>query len=113
MRRAILGVLAGAGLMAVALAVSGQRDEVLAQRAAVGTTVGGDLIAVPTPLGDKGQLLTVIDPRQQVVGVYVVDLSSGKISLRCVRNIHWDLLLTDFNGERPSPQEIRLQLDQR
>ncbi|MGA2064622.1 MAG: hypothetical protein ABSG86_06625 [Thermoguttaceae bacterium] len=113
MRRAILGVLAGAGLMAVALAVSGQRDEVLAQRAVNPVAGCGDLIAIPTPLGDKGQLLTVIDPRQQVVSVYQVDLPSGKISLRSVRNIHWDLMMTDFNGERPLPQEIRLQLDQR
>jgi hypothetical protein len=112
MRRAILGVLAGVGLTAVALALSGQRGEALAQRV-VPPTAGGELIAVPTPLGDKGQLLTVIDPRQQVIGVYAIDGPTGKISLRSVRNIHYDLSMIDFNGQRPLPQEIRAQLDQR
>lgn len=115
MRRAILGAFVGAGLVAVAIGLFDQRSEVLAQRAMPSPALSGSeqLIAVPTPMGDKGQMLTVIDPRQQTIGVYTVDLPSGKITLRSVRNIRWDLQLTDFNGDNPLPREIRLQLEQR
>jgi hypothetical protein len=113
MQRAILGVIVGAGLATVAVALFGQRDEALAQRVAVSPAGSDGLIAMPIPSGDKGQLLAVIDPRLQTIGVYAVELPSGKISLRSVRNIHWDLQMSDFNGENPLPREIRLQLDQR
>ncbi|MGD0899629.1 MAG: hypothetical protein ABR915_17500 [Thermoguttaceae bacterium] len=113
MQRAILGLLAGAGLMAVAVTLASQAGDAPAQRAAYPPVGTGDLIAVPTPLGDKGQLLTVIDPRQQTIAVYAIEVPGGKISLRSVRNIRWDLQMTDFNGETPLPREIRLQLDQR
>jgi hypothetical protein len=65
------------------------------------------------PLGDKAQILTVVDPRQRTVAVYHIDLGSGKITLRSARNIHWDLQMTEFNSDNPSPREIRLQLEQR
>jgi hypothetical protein len=64
-------------------------------------------------MGDKGQMLTVIDPRQQAIGVYHIDLVTGKIALRSIRSIRWDLQMTDFNGENPLPREVRLQLEQR
>jgi hypothetical protein len=114
MKRAVLVVLAGAGLVAVAVGLFGQRGEVLAQRIAAypQPTAGGELIVVPTPLGEKGQLLTVIDPRQQTIGVYAID-ATGKVGLRSVRAIRWDLQMTDFNGDNPLPREVRLQLEQR
>ena len=74
---------------------------------------GGELIAVPSSMSDKGQLLTVLDPRQQTMGVYWIEASTGKITLRSVRNIRYDLLMTDFNGDNPLPREIRMQLEQR
>jgi hypothetical protein len=116
MKRAALGALVGASLVAVAIGLFGQRGEVFAQRMATSPNPmagSGDLIAVPSPLGEKGQLLTVIDPRQQTIGVYSIDLATGKISLRSVRAIRWDLQMTDFNGDNPLPREVRLQLDQR
>ena len=115
MKRAILGTLLGAGLVAAAVGVIDQRSEVFAQRAAPyqPPVSGNELIALPMPAGDKGQLLTVLDPRQQTIGVYRVDPSSGKIALLSVRNIRWDLQMTEFNGVNPLPREIRLQLEQR
>jgi len=70
---------------------------------------------VPTPLGDKGQLLTVIDPRQQVMGVYHIELASGKITLRSARNLRWDLSpqMTYLNNDPPLPQEIRALSEQK
>jgi hypothetical protein len=122
MKRAILGLLVGAGVLTLAVCLVDHRGEVMAQH--VGSysqpssqtaqpICGGELIAVPSPVGDKGQMLTVLDPRQQTMGVYWIEAGTGKITLRSVRNIRYDLQLTDFNGENPLPREIRLQLEQR
>jgi hypothetical protein len=127
MKRAILGLLVGACVVAVAVGFLDRRQEVMAQHPFTqtaysqaapqpGTPVygsGGELIAVPSPMGDKGQLLTVIDPRQQTMGVYWIEAGTGKITLRSVRNIRFDLMMMDFNGDNPLPREIRAQLEQR
>jgi hypothetical protein len=125
MNRAILGLLVGAGVAALAVCLLDRHGEAAAQHPYLQTAYpqagpqpvnainGGDLIAVPAPMGEKGQLLTVLDPRQQVMSVYWIEAGTGKITLRSVRNIHYDLMMTDFNGDNPLPKEIRAQLDQR
>jgi multidrug resistance efflux pump len=131
MKRAILGLLVGACVVALAVGVLDRRQEVMAQhpftQAAYsqmssqqapqpGPNVygsGSELIAVPSPMGDKGQLLTVIDPRQQTMGVYAIEAATGKITLRSVRNIRFDVMMMDFNGDNPLPREIRSQLEQK
>ena len=119
MKRAILGLLAVAGVVILAVCLLDRRGEVMAQHAAPNAQPspqpisGGELIAVPSPVGDKGQMLTVIDPRQQTMGVYWIEAATGKITLRSVRNIRFDLMMTDFNGDNPLPREVRLQLEQR
>ncbi len=119
MKRAILGLLAGAGVVALAVCLLDHRGEVMAQHVvpypqpSPQPVCGGELIAVPSPVGEKGQMLTVLDPRQQTMGVYWIEAGTGKITLRSVRNIHFDLMMTDFNGDAPLPREIRLQLEQR
>jgi hypothetical protein len=112
MKRAVLGALLGVILVGAIGSVV-ERGEVLAQRAAPLPTAGGELIALPMPAGDKAQVLAIVDTRQQTLGVYSIDLVSGRISLRSVRNIRWDLQMTDFNSDNPLPKEIRLQLEQR
>jgi hypothetical protein len=72
----------------------------------------GELIAFDAKVGDKIQQLTVIDPKQKSVSVYHIELETGKIALRSVRNIHWDLNIEEYNAARPLPREIRLQLQQ-
>jgi hypothetical protein len=118
MKRAVLGILLGVGLVTAAVAVAEQRGEVYAQRTAPvapapGAAAGSELIVVPTSLGEKGQMLTVVDPRQRVLSVYHIDLGSGKIALKSVRNIQWDLQMAYLNNENPLPQEIRSLLEQR
>ena len=68
---------------------------------------GDQLITLSLDLGQSGQQVTLIDTRQRVMGVYHIDRTSGEISLKCVRNTHWDLLMDEFNGASPSPREIR------
>ena len=127
MKRAILGLLVGAGVVALAIGILDRRQEAAAQHpftqtayspaapqpAAPAYGSGGELIAVPSPMGDKGQLLTVIDPRQQTMGVYWIEAGTGKITLRSVRNFRYDMMMMDFNGDNPLPREIRSQLEQR
>ena len=119
MKRAVLGTLAGVGLLMVAVAVAQQHDESFAQRttlpatmpAATASAVAGSELIV-APMGDKG-LLTVIDPRQRAIAVYRIDSVTGRIALKSVRNIQWDLQIMDFNNENPVPQQIRSSLEQK
>jgi hypothetical protein len=74
---------------------------------------GSELIVVPTDLGDSVQMLTVVDPRQQVLGVYHINTTTGKITLRSVRNIHWDLQIDHLNTDEPLPQQIRSMWEQK
>jgi hypothetical protein len=112
MRRVILGLLVGTGVLALVVGLWDRHQEVMAQHVAPAAQTcplpitGGELIAVPSPMGEKGQMLTVM-------GVYWIEAATGKITLRSVRNIRFDLMMTDFNGENPLPREIRLQLEQR
>ncbi len=112
MKTAVLGVLIGVGLvMAAAGATPGGREETLRRPAPFPQArADGDLIALSTVVGDKYQQMVVVDPKSRVMSVYHVDLASGAIHLRCVRNIHWDLQMMDFNGSAPSPQEIQAQI---
>lgn len=118
MRRTVLGTLLIAGLLTAAAALAQQRGDLFAQRPvsaapAPAAAIGAELIVVPTALGEKGQILTVVDPRQRVLSVYHIDLATGKIALKSVRNIQWDLQMTYLNNETPLPQEIRSLLEQR
>lgn len=72
-------------------------------------TQQGGLIAISHP-SQVGQQLTLVDPRLQVICVYQVDSSSGQITLKSVRNVHWDMMMDEFNGMSPSPKEIRATL---
>ncbi len=74
---------------------------------------GKEMLAFSEVVDKKYQQVTVIDPKQQVISVYHIDLVTGTITLRSVRNIHWDLQMTDFNGSRPLPKEIQALSEQR
>jgi len=115
MKRAVLGVLAVAGLVIMAVGAVGHRGEVFAQRTAPdrGTATGGELIALPGPVSAQGQFLVVVDSRQRSMSVYHIDKTTGKIALRSVRNIHWDMQMSYFDNEGLLPQEIRSLLEQR
>jgi hypothetical protein len=118
MKRAILGTLVGIGLVMAAAAMAEPRGEFVPQRgmqatSAPSATAGTELIVTPTTLGDKVQMLTVVDPRQRVLCVYHIDMATGKIALKSVRNIQWDLQINDFNNQDPLPQQIQSQLERK
>lgn len=114
MRMTVWGVGVGAVLLVALVAVLGPRSEALAQRP--GVLPGGPadgLQAFTVPVNDKKQMLIVVDPKQHVVSTYHVDTQSGEIALKGVRNIHWDLQMSEFNGVNPLPREIRALLEPR
>ncbi len=112
MKAAIVGLLVGVSLLvAGALAVGAPG---FSQGQAVTTPAhGSDLIALATPVGDARQQLTVIDPKARVVSVYHIELATGEITLKSVRNINFDLQMTEFNGVSPLPREIRSLIESR
>ncbi|MEW4564194.1 hypothetical protein AB1K70_16770 [Bremerella sp. JC770] len=61
---------------------------------------------------DGGQMMIMVDPDTRVMAVYHVDGITGKVSLKSVRNLQWDLLIEEFNGGEPSPREIRSLINQ-
>jgi len=115
MRVAQLGCLAIAVLSAVVLVVLPEGRAAVGQQLAPNRTAVSDpgLIALSETVQQRYQQLTIIDPRREVVSVYHVDLASGVIALRSVRNIHWDLQMSDYNGQKPLPREIQALMEQR
>lgn len=53
----------------------------------------------------------VYDPRQQVLGVYHVDRTTGEIELKSIRQIQWDLQMLHYQGKKPLPEEIKNDLE--
>lgn len=111
MRMAVVGVLVVAGLTSAAVAVKPDGSGVLGERmesCRLGAS-DGRFVAFST-VRDKYEHLTVIDPVRCAILVYHVELASGVVELRSVRNIEPDLQLDDYNGKSPLPAEIRSQL---
>jgi len=111
MRTAVIGGSFVASLLLI-MAVVGMLPSVgFAQRPAPATT-GGELITL-TAQSDNRQQVTVIDTSKRVMSVYQIDMNDGKITLRSVRNLFWDLQMSEFNGTSPLPREIRALLEQK
>lgn len=113
MRTAVLGCLVGVALAVTALAVMPGRTPVFAQPGGSLSSPGGDLLTLSTTLEGKHQQVVVIDPKQRVMSVYHVELSSGEIALKSVRQFQWDLMLSEFNGVKPLPEEMRRLIEGR
>lgn len=53
------------------------------------------------------QQLSVIDSQAKSLAVYHIEPTTGKILLRSVRSLQWDLQMEHFNGQTPLPSELR------
>jgi hypothetical protein len=103
------------GLGAVLALASVGLSEAPAQRQASHerTATSAELMALAFDAGDGRQQITVVDTRQRVLAVYHVDRATGGLALKSVRNIQHDLLIEDFNSEKPTPREVRALIQQR
>ncbi len=112
MRNLLLGALFGAGLVATAAFGWNTVGVAHAQRPVVGQPASGQLITFQAPVDEHRQQLTVLDPQLRVACVYHIDRDTGELTLKSVRNIHWDLQMTEFNSTSPRPREIQAMLQQ-
>lgn len=53
------------------------------------------------------QQIVVVDSQNRSMAIYHIDPSLGKLVLRSVRNLTWDLSMEQFNGQAPLPSELR------
>lgn len=60
-----------------------------------------------TMLPSGVQQLSVIDSQSKSLAVYHIESTTGKILLKSVRNLQWDLQMEHFNGQAPLPGELR------
>ena len=113
MRIAVLGASVVASLVSALLMAALAPNVGFAQRTAPShVNSGGGVIALATAAGEHQQV-TIIDPDTRALSVYHINLVTGGVELKSVRNIHWDLQMTEFNGTSPLPREIRSLLEQK
>jgi len=121
MKTAVIGASIAACLVVAVLGGFANSREARAQRPAPrdrGANAGHDtganaeLIAFSATVGDDGQQITIIDPRERVMSVYWVD-REGKLALKSVRKFLWDLQMVDFNGVSPQSREVRSLVEPR
>jgi hypothetical protein len=78
-----------------------------------GPSLGGPLIALTTLSPEGQQAVVLVDTQTRRLGSYHIDTKSGQVSLRCVRDIRWDLQMDEFNGTEPSPEQNKALLRSR
>ncbi len=115
MRGTVLGIVLVAGLVVVALGAMPALSQVGPQGPAPGNTAAADdqMIVASTVVDGQYQQLVVLSPKNMSFAVYHVELSTGSVELRNVRNITWDLQMTHYNGKNPLPSEIQSILEHR
>lgn len=122
MRAAVIGLVVGFLVSGMWWAGMPARPEAYAQRpqppagsggGGVRSVAASDLLALSMELSDGRQQVVLVDARSRALGVYHIDRGTGQISLKSVRSVQGDLMMDDFNGGNPAPQEIRSLLDSR
>lgn len=108
---AAVGVLLGAGLLFWAGGWCSGQQPAFAQLPAKQPSSSASLVTHTSNLPDGGQQLIVVDSSRLTVCVYHVDGGSGELALKSVRDIRWDLQMSEFNGVRPLPREIKSLLE--
>jgi hypothetical protein len=112
MRHSLLGAVLIAGLVIAATAARSSSEPAYVPVADPSRLQSSELITHVTATDGVSQVITVIDPRERVIAVYDVELASGLITLKSVRNITWDLQWSNFNCGDPKPQDVRNALQQ-
>ena len=100
-RIGLLGLMLCAAWMAVV-----DPPVVLSQTGAEG--VSSDQMQIVSTLLPTGvQQIVVVDPSEKSMAVYHVEPAQGKVQLKSVRRLTWDLRMEQFNAQTPLPSELR------
>lgn len=112
MRATLLGLLIGAFVATAVVSVGSEDADLYAQRLGFDAQapVGEGVTVLLGPAADGQQLVLLVDEQRQTMATYHVQVESGQISLRGVRNYRWDLQVEEFNGAEPSPEKIQALL---
>jgi hypothetical protein len=113
MRIAVVGASTFVGLVLAAVISAVGPNVGFAQRPATASTSSTGLVTLSTQAGENRQQVTLIDPATRTMAVYHIDVTTGEIALKSVRNVNFDLQMMEFNGKSPLPNEIRAILEQR
>lgn len=110
MRDTFVGMVLGVGLTTFAFVgwqtqptAHGQTTQDVVNRNADNTVV----MTVPT---EAGQRVIVFDKTSYSLAAYDIDTLGGRIALRSVRQVQWDMGLEDFNSLPPKPAEVRAMM---
>ena len=112
MRATLVGLLIGIGVAFVGM-IRMEPDRVYAQSSAHESAGDSDVVALLGAVAEGQQTVLLIDPKERSLGSYQVNVKTGQVTLRSVRNFRWDLLLDEFNGKDPSPEQIKALLRSR
>jgi hypothetical protein len=66
-----------------------------------------ELLMTTSLLSDGRQQVVITDTKAKTMAIYEVEPGTGKVLLRSVREIKWDLQMQQFNATSPTPGEIR------
>ena len=107
MARSFSGFVFGACAAAVLVGVvaRAQSEQHVTPRPVVGASAG--LFTHLVSRADRPTQLILVDPERLVVSVHHIAAESGEIQLKSVREIQWDLELSEFNTVDPLPEHIR------
>ena len=86
---------------------SSSTPNALSQTSTAAPTDRDGVQVVSTLLPTGTQQIVVVDTADRAMAVYHVEPSDGKIQLKSVRQMDWDLRMEHFNGQSPLPSELR------
>ena len=114
-RRGVIaaGCLCG-GVVVAAILGSGGMAAQRAGRSLPGAGSGdqsGPLWTLATPLDDGRQMLLVVDQQNRTMAIDHVEPASGTRTLTSTRDVRWDLMVEDFNGQEPRPAALKKMLE--
>lgn len=72
-----------------------------------GTPSGDTLQVFSSTLVTGTQQMIVVDSANRSMAIYHIDPAQGKLTLKSVRNLTWDLSMEQFNGQTPLPSDLR------
>ena len=108
MRMLLWCMLAGATLL-VARSATRESDNSVFAYGLEGMTGDAGLVTHVTAAGDRHLAITIVDPRAKKLAVYEYGIGSqaGRIVLKSVRDVAWDLKLKEYRSDGPTSEEIR------
>ncbi|MEX2169383.1 MAG: hypothetical protein WD851_08730 [Pirellulales bacterium] len=95
----------GIGLVAAATWCAADQSYVTGSQGVAAT--GAPLVTHVIAQENRPHTIVAVDPQNRSLAVYHVDVMTGKLALKSVRNVTWDLQMRDYNTEDPLPQDIR------